>query len=151
MKKPNAQDVAEFALAAVVSIVVLFLCALVCRADVTDEWLAEQWKKQLRAKYEKDIKTDAGRAKWHGPRVSVAVDTNALTRVARFADATTFIDPWTTVTPAKAAKRKMDALSMRTNGVPARLAAARVLRGQERAQGVSNHVETVTVGKGSGK
>ena len=91
----------------------------------------------MNRKYHRDVATESGRVSWHGRLVSQEVDTNALVKVSTYADGTEFRDPWTTITASSAAAAKAAALSVTTNGIPARLAAARLRRATEKAA-VSN-------------
>ena len=87
----------------------------------------------MNRKYHRDVATEAGRVSWHGKLVSQEVDTNALVKVSTYADGTEFRDPWQKVTASSAAAAKAAALSVTTNGIPARLAAARLRRATEKA------------------
>ena len=88
----------------------------------------------MNRKYHRDVATESGRVSWHGRLVSQEVDTNALVKVCTYADGTEFRDPWTTITASSAAAAaKAAALSVTTNGIPARLAAARLRRATEKA------------------
>lgn len=53
----------------------------------------------LIGRYARDVKTDSGRAAWHGKRVSWVENTNTLTVVTTYADGTVFEDPFTKVKP----------------------------------------------------
>ena len=87
----------------------------------------------MNRKYHRDVATESGRVSWHGRLVSQEVDTNALVKVSTYDDGTEFRDPWTTITATSAAAAKAAALSVTTNGIPARLAAARLRRATEKA------------------
>ena len=87
----------------------------------------------MNRKYHRDVATESGRVSWHGRLVSQEVDTDALVKVSTYADGTEFRDPWTTITATSAAAAKAAALSVTTNGIPARLAAARLRRATEKA------------------
>ena len=87
----------------------------------------------MNRKYHRDVATESGRVSWHGRLVSQEVDTNALVKVSTYADGTEFRDPWQKVTASSAAAAKAAALSVTTNGIPARLAAARLRRATEKA------------------
>ena len=87
----------------------------------------------MNRKYHRDVATEAGRVSWHGRLVSQEVDTDALVKVSTYADGTEFRDPWQKVTASSAAAAKAAALSVTTNGIPARLAAARLRRATEKA------------------
>ena len=87
----------------------------------------------MNRKYHRDVATEQGRVSWHGRLVSQEVDTNALVKVSTYADGTEFREPWTTITASSAAAAKAAALSVTTNGIPARLAAARLRRATEKA------------------
>jgi len=102
----------------------------------------------MEAKYNRDVSTKTGRSAWHGRVVREAVDTNTLTRVTVYEDGTSFTDPAKVIT-AKQAVLKANARlpnAVMTNGVPARLAAAR-LRQAQNAATVSNVTVTVTAGR----
>lgn len=87
----------------------------------------------MNRKYHRDVATEAGRVSWHGRLVSQEVDTDALVKVSTYADGTEFRDPWQKVTASSSAAAKAAALSVTTNGIPARLAAARLRRATEKA------------------
>ncbi len=84
-----------------------------------------------------DTGTPSGRAAWHGRLVSTAVDTNTLTKTTTYADGKVFVDHFQRATPKTAHLPP----PVMTNGVPARLAAARV---RNAAPAVTNEV-TVTI------
>lgn len=84
--------------------------------------------------------TTSGRAAWHGKIKSPpVVDTNALTRTTVYEDGTVFVDPFVPSPPAK----KLPPPVM-TNGVPARLAAARLR--QRDADAVTNVTVVIEAG-----
>ena len=84
-----------------------------------------------------DSGTPSGRAAWHGRLVSTAINTNTLTKTTTYADGKVFVDHFQRATPKTA---HLPPPGM-TNGVPARLAAARV---RNAAPAVTNEV-TVTI------
>ena len=91
----------------------------------------------MNRKYHRDVETDAGRKAWHGKIVSTVVDTNALVKVTTYEDGTEFRDPFKVITPVASAQARAAQISVHTNGLPARLAAARLRRATEKAA-VSN-------------
>ena len=91
----------------------------------------------MNRKYHRDVETDAGRKAWHGKLVSTVVDTNALVKVTTYEDGTEFRDPFKVITPVASAQARAAQISVSTNGLPARLAAARLRRATEKAA-VSN-------------
>ena len=99
----------------------------------------------LNRKYHREVDaatgTASGRAAWHGKIVRPAViDTNALTRTTFYEDGTVFVDPFVPRPPA----RKSLPPPVMTNGVPARIAAARL----RNAAPVETNVVTVTIEAG---
>lgn len=75
----------------------------------------------LVALYDREIKTEAGRVKWHGKRTAYREDTNTLTVVTTYADGWQYSQPFTIVKPqsldarmaaARAAKAKLRAATM---------------------------------------
>lgn len=106
--------------------------------------------KSLRGLYLRDNSTAEGRRRWNGAIVLTVVDTNAMTRTTIHENGRVFVDPAKIVTPAAsvAASNARLAKPVMTNGVPAKLAAAR-LRRQAESQGVSNVTVTVTAGEGN--
>jgi len=101
----------------------------------------------VRRVYDNDMKSSSGRVKWHGKMVRQVVDTNTLTSVKIYEDGTAFTDRAKVRTPldsARAATAKLPNPVM-TNGVPARLAAAR-LRQRENETSVSNVTVNITAG-----
>lgn len=104
--------------------------------------------RSLRGLYLRDNSTADGRRRWHGSVVTTSVDTNAMIRTTVYEDGETFVDPAKVVTAAAsvaAANAKLPKPVM-TNGVPEKLAAARLRRQAEVAQGVSNVTVTVVAG-----
>lgn len=99
----------------------------------------------MEAKYNRDVATKEGRKSWHGKPVSETVDTNTLTKVSVYEDGTVFSDPAKIMTAAMAAKAQIERLQPQTNGIPARLAAAR-LRQRQHAETVSNVTVRITAG-----
>ncbi len=121
--------------------------------EPTDEWLAQKAMERLRDEYKRDIQTDAGRQKWHGKRVHVAIDTNTLTKVTRYADEMVFTDKWQHLTPRDMAKKEAAKNAKRpkrkqsVKGIPARLQEARKRADEIANGGVSNVTVTVTIGR----
>lgn len=93
----------------------------------------------LNRKYHRDCETVSGRKAWHGRLKKEIVNTNELTKTEVYEDGTTFSMPAKIITPAIAVSNANKALS--TNGIPAKLAAARLRRQQEKA--TTNIVTTV--------
>ena len=91
----------------------------------------------MNRKYHRDVETESGRKAWHGKIVSTVVDTNALVKVTTYEDGTEFRDPFKVITPVASAQARAAQISVHTNGLPARLAAARLRRATEKAA-VSN-------------
>ena len=98
----------------------------------------------IEAKYNRDMKTKEGRKFWHG-KVQETVDTNTLTKVSVYEDGTVFTDRAKIRTPAMSAKAQLKRLQAQTNGIPARLAAAR-LRQRQSSETVSNVTVRITAG-----
>lgn len=87
----------------------------------------------MNRKYHRDVEKPAGRTAWHGELVMQTIDTNRLVKIERYADGTEFEFPFEppklkTPTPYSSSK------------IPARLAAARARRAEEKAT-----TNTVTV------
>ena len=106
--------------------------------------------RSLRGLYVRENATAEGRRRWHGKVERTVVTTNetTLVKVTTHEDGKTFIDAATikpTAESVAAANAKL-ARPVMTNGVPAKLAAARLRRQVEVAQGVSNVTVTVTAG-----
>ncbi len=93
----------------------------------------------LNRKYHRDCETVSGRKAWHGKLKKEIVNTNELTKTEVYEDGTTFSMPAKIITPAVSVSNANKALS--TNGIPAKLAAARLRRQQEKA--TTNIVTTV--------
>lgn len=94
--------------------------------------------------YNNDIKSTAGRIKWHGKVVSTSVDLESLTKTTVHEDGTVFVDE---AKVSRAGDRVLYHNSklpkpVVTNGIPARLAAARLRQAENAA--TTNEV-TVTV------
>jgi hypothetical protein len=103
--------------------------------------------RSLRGLYLRDNATTAGRMRWHGKVVTTSVDTNTLMRTTIHEDGETFQDPAKVTTPldaVRAANAKLPKPVM-TNGIPARLAAARL---RQRENATTTNEVTVTVKAG---
>ena len=119
---------------------------------------AEGWTAQdvadairsLRGLYLRDNATKVGRIRWHGNVVKTVVTTNGTTilKTTTHEDGETFTVKGKVRSTAKSVKAANARLQrpVMTNGVPAKLAAARLRRQAEVAQGVSNVTVTVTAG-----
>lgn len=104
--------------------------------------------KSLRGLYVRENATAEGRKRWHGKIVSTSVDTNRFIRVTVHEDGETFEDA-AKISPSAESVAESNARLERpviTNGIPAKLAAARLRRRAEIKQGVSNVTMTVTAG-----
>ena len=107
--------------------------------------------RSLRGLYLRDNSTADGRRRWHGKVERTVVSTNETTiiKTTTHEDGETFVDEARVVTAAAsvaAANARLPKPVM-TNGVPEKLAAARLRRQAEVAQGVSNVTVTVTAGQ----
>lgn len=107
--------------------------------------------RSLRGLYLRDNATAEGRRRWHGKVERTIVTTNetTLVKITTHEDGETFTDEGTIKPTARsvAAANARLARPVMTNGVPAKLAAARLRRQAEVAQGVSNVTVTVTAGQ----
>lgn len=107
--------------------------------------------RSLRGLYVRENATAEGRRRWHGKVERTVVTTNetTLVKITTHEDGETFTDT-AKITPTAesvaAANAKL-ARPVMTNGAPAKLAAARLRRQAEVAQGVSNVTVTVTAGQ----
>lgn len=106
--------------------------------------------RSLRGLYLRENATKEGRRRWHGKVERTVVTTNEMTiiRTTTHEDGQTFTDE-ATITPTAQSVRAANARLTKpvmTNGVPRKLAAARLRRQAEVAQGVSNITITVTAG-----
>jgi len=102
----------------------------------------------LRRVYDTDMNSSIGRSKWHGRKLREVVDTNSMTKVSFYEDGSFFADKAKITTPIDSV-RKSNAMLPRTsmtNGIPARLAAARIRRQKESEAGVSNVTVSVRAG-----
>lgn len=97
----------------------------------------------LVALYDREIKTEAGRVKWHGKRTAYHEDTNTLTVVTTYADGWQYSQPFTVVKPQSLEARLAAAARQRANTMPPGLAATEAIRHKTAA--TTNEV-TVTVG-----
>ena len=95
----------------------------------------------LNRKYHRDCETPSGRKAWHGKLKKEIVNTNDLTKTEVYEDGTTFSMPAKIVTPSQAVANANKNRLANTNGIPAKLAQARLLREQEKA--TTNVVEKV--------
>lgn len=97
----------------------------------------------LRRVYDTDMKSSSGRSKWHGKKIREVVDTNSMVKVSLYEDGYSISDKARITTPLDSVIKSNARLS--TNGIPARLAAAR-LRRQTDATTVSNVTVNVKAG-----
>lgn len=95
----------------------------------------------LNRKYHRDCETPSGRKAWHGRLKKEIINTNDLTRTEVYEDGKTFTTKWKLVTPAVAVSNANKRVMLSTNGIPAKLTAARLRRQQEKA--TTNIVTTV--------
>lgn len=92
----------------------------------------------MNRKYHRDVKTAAGRAEWHGKIVKTEIAED-LTRTTTYEDGTVFVDAPVKARTAGIAQTAR--ILAQTNGVPARLAAARAkVAAEEGATTVMNVV-----------
>lgn len=84
----------------------------------------------LNRKYHRDCENVGGRRAWHGKLKREIINTNDLTKTEVYEDGTSFTYKFKIKTPIQAVKDYNSRLS--TNGVPARIAAARLKRMQEK-------------------
>lgn len=84
--------------------------------------------RSLRGLYLRDNATKEGRVRWHGKVVTTSVDTNTLIRTTIHEDGEVFEDTAKITTPAQQAQAQLAKLPkpVMTNGIPARLANARL-------------------------
>jgi hypothetical protein len=103
----------------------------------------------INRKYHRDVKTDAGRRAWHGKRLRAVTNATNLTITTTFEDGTAFVDAAPVTTPAQsvAAANARRKVTVATNGVPALLAAARLMRAAEINHGPTNVTVTIEAGK----
>ena len=103
--------------------------------------------RSLRGLYLRDNATKEGRVRWHGKVVTTSVDTNTLIRTTIHEDGEVFEDTAKITTPAQAAQAQLARLPppVMTNGIPARLANAR-LRQRENAATTNEVVVVLRAG-----
>lgn len=101
----------------------------------------------LKSLYEREVQTASGRAKWHGKLEKQIINTNELEKVSVYADGKEFKDAWKLVTPKDMVYGQAKKLAVTTNGIPAKLAAARLKRAEIEGVATSNVTVTVEVGK----
>lgn len=87
----------------------------------------------LNRKYHRDCEGASGRKAWHGRLSKEIVDEDAETKTEVYEDGTTFVYHYRKITPSQAVSNANNRVMLSTNGVPARIAAARARRVQERA------------------
>ena len=103
----------------------------------------------LNRKYQRDVQSVDGRKAWPGKKVREIVDTNTLEKVTIYEDGMQFTDPAKITTPAQQVQEANQYLPppVMTNGIPARLAAARLR--QREAATTTNIVNVVITGGGN--
>ena len=87
----------------------------------------------LNRKYHRDCESATGRKAWHGKLSKEVINTNDQTKTEVYADGTSFTYKFKVVTPAMAVSNANKRVMVSTNGIPAKLAAARLRRAQEKA------------------
>lgn len=102
----------------------------------------------LNRKYHRDCESASGRKAWHGRLKKEIINTNDLTRTEVYEDGKTFTSKWKLVTPAMAVSNANKRVMVSTNGIPAKLAAARLRRQQEKA---TTNIVTQVLEVGDGK
>lgn len=95
------------------------------------------------AKYDSDMKSQSGRRAWHGKMIREEIFTNALCKIETYSNEVTgaiwrYRQPFAPVPMYKQISRKV---VYTTNGIPARLAAARVARAAQ----LNGDVETTNI------
>ena len=101
----------------------------------------------LKSLYEREVETPTGREKWHGKLKNQIVSTNDLVKVSVYADGKEFTDAWKLEKPKDMVAQAARKLTAMTNGIPAKLAAARAKRVAAINKGVEEVSVTVEVGK----
>lgn len=86
----------------------------------------------LNRKYHRDCESPNGRKAWHGRLAKEIIDEDAETKTEVHEDGTTFVYKYKKITPSQAVKDHNSRLTtVKTNGVPASLARARLARVRE--------------------
>ena len=100
-------------------------------------------------KYDMDMRSQAGRRNWHGKLVSEEIHTNELVKVEVYSNEVSGA-VWRYRLPFKPVELKKTSrkVTYSTNGIPARLAAARARRAAELNGGIVT-TNIVTVGNGA--
>jgi len=120
-------------------VLMIALCATI--------YAAQDFDALMRARYERDCKTEKGRREWHGRCVSHITDAATGEIVTTYEDGTTFRDNAVKVeTPQTQAKALHDRIIVSTNGVPARLAELRRKAAQD-ARRTNRVNQTISTGK----
>ena len=103
--------------------------------------------RSLRGLYLRDNSTKEGRARWHGKVISTSVDTNTLVRTTVHEDGEVFEDEANVITPAASVAAYNARLPppVMTNGIPARLANARI---RQRENSTTTNEVTVSIKAG---
>lgn len=102
----------------------------------------------LNRKYHRDCEGASGRKAWHGRLAKEIVDEDAETKTEVYEDGTTFVYKFRKVTPSQAVKDHNSRLNtVKTNGVPASLARARLAWAKEVQ--TTNTVSEVLIAGGS--
>ena len=87
----------------------------------------------LNRKYHRDCETSSGRKAWHGRLKTEIIDEDKLTKTEIYEDGTAFTKSFQVITPSQAVAVANKNRLANTNGIPARLAQARILRLQEQS------------------
>lgn len=117
----------------------MFICATmlilaIASMAVSEDEILSMYRAQIIKKYHSDMSNDSGRVKWHGKIVQQKILTNELRRIDTHDSGFVFTNKWVDSYKYKAAqyKKKTQIQPPMTNGVPTKLAEARMRRYREK-------------------
>lgn len=120
----------------------MFICAIMlilatASMAISDNEILSMYRAQIIKKYHSDMSNDNGRVKWHGKIIQQKILTNELRRVDMHDSGFVFTNKWIDSYKYKSAqyKKKTQLQPPMTNGIPKKLAEARMRRYEEKKNG----------------
>lgn len=117
----------------------ILICAItlvlaIASMAITDDEILAMYRAQIVKKYHSDMSNDSGRVKWHGKVIQQKILTNELRRIDTHYSGFVFTNKWVDAHKYYAGwyKRKTLIRPPMTNGVPTKLAEARMRRYREK-------------------
>ena len=117
----------------------VFICAImivlaIATMAITDDEILTMYRAQIVKKYHSDMSNDSGRVKWHGKVIQQKILTNELRRIDTHDSGFVFTNKWIDAHKynTERYKKKTQIRPPMTNGIPVKLAEARMRRYREK-------------------